>query len=614
MELVVMSDSSDHRLRFSLALGITLLAALSASNAIGAGLWSEAVLVGEDDDYDCVAPGVALSADGTAFAIWSVLDPEEMDDEIVYVTISDTGQSEQMLLHAPNTGMDRVPFVSAGSDGVPWVIWERYGDGYEQVVSRWDGAAWTPPETVFSQGGRYDWYSIYAASSDDVLVTRDARAPGRSDRDVFVRHWDGHSWSEVEQIGFQDENDQDSVVALDPGGRAFVAWVSDFPPGEPPRIYAAVRDTDGWSTPAVVDTSPGNISMGDMELLPDGRPIVVWTGNGYTTSTDIEYAVLEDWGWDYGGLVNEPDVPGVDDDKKARLARSGSGDLWAIWDAGLSGTGIRGVHASRWRGNAWSREELVSVADATHLTTDDTGGVAVSEDGTVWAVWKRMQEEFPWDDDVYMAIREVPTAEGVYGLSAQASGSAVIVAWHVSGAWADSGFHVWRVAGTSAVAGTTPGSIPADATRITEHPVGGCSDCSFIDSSANTQGTYWYWIGGQREGPVLGPAKAVIHGGGDSETAGITGVRPNPTSEGVYLDISLSGDTRASLGIYTSDGRLLRRWPIGGTASSVHATQVIFWDGTDSAGRRLPSGIYFAALVEEGRSLSGSVRTIVILR
>ena len=595
---------------------LILLVALSAGSAFGAGLWSEAVLVGEDDDYDCIAPGVAVSTDGTAFVIWSALDPEEMDDEIVYVTVSDTGQSAQMLLHAPNAGMDRIPFVSAGSDGVPWVIWERYGDGYEQVVSHWDGVTWTPPETVFSQGGRYDWYSIYAASRDDVLVARDARAPGRSDRDVFVRHWDGHSWSEVEQIGFQDENDQSPVVALDPGGRAFVAWLSKFPPGRPDRIYAAVRDTDGWSTPAVVDTSPGNIVMCDMELLPDGRPIVLWTGNGYTTSTDIEYATLDEDGWQYGGLVNEPDVPGVDDDKRARLARNGSGDLWAIWHAGLSGTGIRGIQAAKWRGNAWSREELVSVPDTTHLTSESTGGVAVSEEGTVWAVWRRMQDDFPWDQDVYMAIRVAPTAQGVYGLRARASGSAVIVAWHVSGPWSDSGFHVWRLAGTSAVAGSTPGSIPADAIRITEHPVSGCSDCSFIDSSANTPGTYWYWIGGQRrEGPVLGPAKAVIDGSGDSETVGITGVRPNPTSEGVCLDITWSGDTSASLRIYTLDGKLLRRWPIGGTASSSgHATQVVFWDGTDSAGRRLPSGIYFAALVEEGRSLSGSVGTIVILR
>ncbi len=571
-------------------------------------------MVGEDDDYDCVAPGVAVSADGTAFVVWSVLDPDGMDDEVVYVTVSDTGQSEQTLLHAPNTGMDRVPFVSAGSDGVPWVIWERYGDGYEQVVSHWDGVTWTPPETVFSQGGRYDWYSIYAASSNDVWVARDARTPGRSDRDVFVRHWDGYSWGEVEQIGFPDDDDQSPVVAVDSAGQAHVAWLSRFPPGSPDRVYAAVRDTNGWSAPAVVDTSPGNIVMCDMGLLPDGRPIILWIGNGYTTSTDIEYAVLENWGWHYGGLVNEPDIPGVDDDKKAQLARNRSGDLWAVWDAGLSGTGLRGIQAATWRGNAWSREELVSVPDTTHLTSESAGGVAVSSNGTVWTVWKRMQEEFPWDDDVYMATRAVPTAEGVHGLSAHASGSAVIVAWHVSGTWADSGFHVWRMAGTSAVAGTTPVSIPTDATRITDHPVRGCTDCSFIDSSANTQGTYWYWIGGQREGPVLGPAKVVIHGSGDAETMGIVGVRPNPTSEGVCLDIAWSGDTSASLGIYTSDGRLLRRWPIGGTPSRGYAMQVVFWDGTDSVGRRLPSGIYFAALIEEGRSLSGDVRTIVILR
>lgn len=600
------------RAGIGLIFTLALLGQVSVGDALGAGLWSEAVLVGDDDDHDCTAPGVALTSDGVILVVWSAIDPQELDSEIAFVTILDAVQSEQRLLHEPNSGMDRVAFVSAGSDRVPWVIWERYGDGYEQVVSHWDGANWTSPKTVFSGGGRYDWYGIHASNAGNVWVARDSRTD-ESDRDVFVRNWDGYEWGAVEQLGFPGFDDEDPVMVVNEDGNAVVAWLSDYPAGSPSRVYAAVRNAEGWSTPAVVDTSPGNIVMCDMELLPDGRPIVAWTGNGYTTSTDIEYAILEDGSWELKGLVNEADVEGVDDDKWARLARNSSGDLWAVWGASVIGAPTKEIRASKWMGDGWSREELVSAPDTMHLAYDGQAQVAVAEDGVVWAVWGRMQEEFPWDKDAYVAFRRHPEPEGVWAMSAHASGDTALISWRASGAWVHDGFHVWRMAANESTGWNSPQKLPVGATRISSTPVSGCSVCRFADDLAEPGEIYHYWIRGERGGLTLGPVELSIPRDGGS-LAAIIGVRPNPAHDGVSFDISWSGGGGVSLSVYTAGGKLVRRWPVAQAGGSEPATEVIYWDGTDSSGRRVPSGVYFAMLSENTNPLRRSARAVVVLR
>ena len=593
-------------------LWLTVLVALSASSAFGAGLWSEAVLVGEDDDYNCEAPGVAVAADGTVLIVWSATDPEELDSEILYVSVSDTGQSQQMLVHEPNTGMDRIAFLSTGPAGVPWLVWERYGDGYEQVVSHWDGTSWAVPETVFSQGGRYDWYSIHAAGSGNVWVARDSRSEA-GDRDVVVRNSNGGEWGAVEQMGIPGEDDEDPIVVVDADGRVVVAWLTHYWDSRPNRIHAVVGGVGGWSAPAVVDSSRGNIGMCDADLLPDGRPIVTWVGNGYTTASDIKYSVLEGETWSPADLVNEPDVEGVDTDLRARISRASSGELWAVWNASVVGANVRAIKAAKWLHDGWTREELVSAPDTAHLSIEGQTNVAVGEDGTVWAVWQRKQLSFPWDTDVYGAVRHVPDPEGIWALSAHTLYDTAVVSWRVSGVWKDGGFHVWRLTTTSLPEWNGPYEVPPGAVRLTDSPVSGCSSCAFTDITVEPENTYLYWIQGERGTPTLGPAAlSVLSSGALAE--GIIGVRPNPTSAGASFDIAWSRSGQAELAIFTIGGRLVRQWPIARGVGARRAQQIIYWDGTDSSGRRLPSGIYFAALVEEGRSLSGSVRTIVILR
>ncbi|MCK4510813.1 hypothetical protein KAW64_03695, partial [bacterium] len=372
--------------------------------------WLVPVLVGLDDKHDSISPGVATSDDGAVWFVWSTRDSVDLDSEIAYVVFRDSIWSEQALLHEANSGMDRIPVLSMGTDGMPWVIWQRHGDGYEQVVSHSDGTAWTTPETVLTRGGRYDWYTIHARDRTDVWVARDSRFPDTEGKDILLRHYDGAAWGEEERLGFDAKSDVCPVVVSDEKGRAWVAWLCLGDAGAANIVCAARRDSDGWSEPVVVDTSPGNIVMCDIELCPDGMPLVAWVGNGQSTACDVKYAVCGDRGWEYGGLINEVDDPHLDDDKNLQLSQGG-GELWAIWRSMVSGGHESEIVCARWSESGWSPEERVSVPDTARYRWHTRPQLDVSSEGAVWAVWERVQDSAPYDHDIFAASRN-PTESG----------------------------------------------------------------------------------------------------------------------------------------------------------------------------------------------------------
>ena len=437
-------------------------------------------MVRPDDGYDSIFPNVEVSPDGVVWVVWSTTDPVQGDSETYCARIEDFVQSPREKIHEDNAIMDRCPLMSMGSDGIPWVVWERYSStlGYVQVVTHWTGSGWAPAETVFTLGSRWDNYAIHASSSEDVWVVKSSRAAGRVDRDLHVRHWDGSSWGEVEQVGFEGDDDTDPAMTTDGPGRAWLAWLrwNDDNIYEH-KVYAARRDEGGWSAPMRVENRTGNLVVCDIGSTPDGRPIVVWDWS-LTQTSDLRYAVLADTGWVQGGLVNAPDDPARDYDGSARLARSPSGELWVVWTSGFQHRMLCYTAASRWTGDGWSEEEVVSVPDTSQMWYDNTPGVAVAADGRVWAVWQRMQATSPWDTDIYVAYRDVLTAIDVWGLMAEPDGEAVRVTWQASPEIARLGFHVWRAGAACSGPG---GGIPEEAVRPTTTAIRDCISCTFTD-------------------------------------------------------------------------------------------------------------------------------------
>ncbi len=76
---------------------------------------------------------------------------------------------------------------------------------------------------------------------------------------------------------------------------------------------------------------------------------------------------------------------------------------------------------------------------------------------------------------------------------------------------------------------------------------------------------------------------------------------PNPFHPGTKIDFSLDRAEQAEIAVYDVTGRLVAILADRGYRPGSHSVQ---WDGTDAAGRSLPSGTYLVRMKRSGRSTS----------
>jgi len=90
-------------------------------------------------------------------------------------------------------------------------------------------------------------------------------------------------------------------------------------------------------------------------------------------------------------------------------------------------------------------------------------------------------------------------------------------------------------------------------------------------------------------------------------SAALLGNAPNPFDHATDIAYRVTTPTRVQLRVYDVTGRLVKSLhdgmaPIGTNTSS--------WDGTDQAGHRVPSGVYFCSLVSNGVTQTGKMLVI----
>lgn len=76
--------------------------------------------------------------------------------------------------------------------------------------------------------------------------------------------------------------------------------------------------------------------------------------------------------------------------------------------------------------------------------------------------------------------------------------------------------------------------------------------------------------------------------------------RPNPTRDRIDVEFTVAQESEVMLEIYDVSGRMIRRVAGAVTMPGRHVAQ---WDGTDTGGRRVGAGIYFARLSGLGFSV-----------
>ena len=79
---------------------------------------------------------------------------------------------------------------------------------------------------------------------------------------------------------------------------------------------------------------------------------------------------------------------------------------------------------------------------------------------------------------------------------------------------------------------------------------------------------------------------------------------PNPSRGEVRVGFDLPSRDRAELGVFDISGHLVR--PLADESSSLGGHE-LSWDGSGSAGARLPAGVYFVRLVSGSRAVTEKV-------
>lgn len=576
----------------------------------------EMIIAGEDqyDDWGCV---VDVTSDGRAWVVWTGHDTLDYDEEVYYTIYDSDGWSQPGRVHPDNDVDDRVPQISVGSDGVPWVIWRGLTDvGYGILATHWTGTAWSPAEVVRGSVDRWATYDLLARGQGDVWVAAEAGVAGSSYSDVLIHHRDGLEWGAPWQVGLPDRGDSGPDFGLDPQGSPWVVWESrDYDAHMSSILCSAWSDT-GWTAPSVVNADSGII--GGAQIVFDGTtPLVVWIGNGHIgTGADLEYSVLGSGSWTPSGLASQPD--GRDDYDLSPVCESApSGDIRLCWWAGNSYLYFSpDIVVSQWNGDGWGVEQEISL-DVVHKA-DTYPDMALTPDGGAWFAWTCYHEVAPpYDEDIRgtFCSEMTPVSFGALEAAPSDGGSDVAVTWYAGDEARDGPFHVWRAVGTP---GSPQGGMEPEASseRVTPTPITG-PPYEWVDRDVRSATSYLYWVEWDRaQGRVfLGPASVSLPGAAGAVLARLLCALPNPSAGDFRIAYEQGVEGVIGIEIYDVSGRKIdsvpgpRRPPgrYDGVGDSIR------WDGRDAGGNAVASGVYLVELTLNGAPVSGQRARITVL-
>jgi len=170
------------------------------------------------------------------------------------------------------------------------------------------------------------------------------------------------------------------------------------------------------------------------------------------------------------------------------------------------------------------------------------------------------------------------------------------------------------------VSGSAAATVVDSTTTYSDILVGGTgdNDVPFVvriaESLSDTVATLWLKLE-SNSGGYQGVVRCELHidlddtGVSDIPLAfGLRPCYPNPFHGGTSLQLSLPAPADASVRIYSPGGRLVRTLHDGRLEAGSHTLD---WDGSDSTGRRVASGVYFVRAQAGSREES---RKVVLLR
>jgi len=220
------------------------------------------------------------------------------------------------------------------------------------------------------------------------------------DTEIYAAQWTGRDWSGAGPALPRPEAwDGAPSLAVAADGTLWLAWSSTLRSSpEKTRIYASRWTGEGWSSAEVLPegtafggcASCGHATEPALAAAPDGTVWAAWVG----ADGQEENIFAQRWS---GGVWSQPRQVSAGEgspllyDRQPQLAVGEDGRPWIAWtgnQADSDGVPIPGddeIYASRWTGDAWTPEQMVSRDDES---LDTAPSRALDAQGQAWIAWQ----------------------------------------------------------------------------------------------------------------------------------------------------------------------------------------------------------------------------------
>ena len=279
---------------------------------------------------------------------------------------------------------------------------------------------------------------------------------------------------------------------------------------------------------------------------------------------------------------------------------------WDLPEEGSAGT-VSGFRIYR---DSASGEKIITIDDPNATSyTDDLSQVLFLDDYTYYitALYNNHTvESEPSASVTAELIKILPVT--LTEFKATSSEDGVVVSWITETEMNMTGYRILR-------AETNDLSIATYITQgyITANNLSHAQEYTYIDSEVTRGNEYYYWlVAFENDGTFeyFGPVNAV-HDFEDEQPiirTQLGNIYPNPMNTGTLanIEIAVKADELAELKIYNIRGQVVRSYE-----NITEGSQTIIWDGRDTSGRNVSSGVYFFNLTS---LTSSTIKKTVLLR
>ena len=361
----IRESSKLHVLKFLSILSLLLFVfsfQLHASDAI----WSDTISVSVGPDV-CRNPVIAVTGDTT----WVAWETDRNGNWDIYAHSYVAGKWSPYVQMTESDSSDLSPVFVRDRFGKMWFVWESKQSGLWKIYARpFDGWAMTeeypsPENTVGSL-------------NPDAVVDRFNRlwvvwqSPGSAaldSADVYIKYFDGVTWTEPFNVTDHPADDGFPKVAVDSTGNVWVVWQSDRSGHD--DIFTTFFDGHTWlDSPLHVASGPSGDFTPQMTVDSRGRVWFAWMSNFNIFARFYDENLSAVFQLTVGYYVHH----------SPQIVGDASSNLWVIWSKEEE---FDNLYARYYDGESWSASDTAAALGGS----DRSPSLAVDWMDNLWQVW-----------------------------------------------------------------------------------------------------------------------------------------------------------------------------------------------------------------------------------